>query len=185
MFSLPILSGLALWWPWPFFIPAKSTYDATFLNKLAWLKSSTYARPHGPSYCVCLLFLILGSPTQHLAFCYHYSCGFRSHVHVCGAFSWYKKPIDIRRPRACWHYISKISLGNTRKITGQTRRIKPMSSAPPQSLLEFLPPGSILELLTWLSSISVFVHGVYHSKKTQTTLHPFTQKNNVWTIARC
>lgn len=127
MLSLPILSGLALWWPWPFFIPAKSTYDATFLNKLAWLKSSTYARPHGPSYCVCLLFLILGSPTQHLAFCYHYSCGFRSHVHVCGAFSWYKKPTDIRRPSACWHYIPKISLGITRKITGQTRRIKPMS----------------------------------------------------------
>ena len=52
---------LGLCWPW-LFLPTtpnkNSIYDAILLNKLAWHKSSAYARLPDPSYCICLLYFL-------------------------------------------------------------------------------------------------------------------------------
>lgn len=51
-FSLPTLSDLAFCWPWLVSL-FNSICDVVLLKKLAWPKSSVYAKPSGSRYFIC------------------------------------------------------------------------------------------------------------------------------------
>lgn len=67
-FSLPTLSDLAFCWPWLVSL-CNSIYDV-LLKKLAWPKSSVYARPSGSRYYLYYysLFLIFFIPQPQLSY---------------------------------------------------------------------------------------------------------------------